>query len=157
MPTRRRHGVLLITLSALLAASSLRGDAPEGVSFGQGSGAREGRDLLLARHVGFGRNAAGGLTGATHHVTTAADNGPGSLREALPLPEPLRIVFDGDYTIALSSGLKVGSHKTIGGRGRRVTLTGHNAPGLVIDGAGNVVVENLILRDFGDTARSHHR
>jgi pectate lyase len=112
------------------------------------------RDALLAQRAGFGRLTTGGYTGPVVHVTTDADAGPGSLREAVSGNDPRWIVFDGDFTIRLSKGIEVGSHKTIDGRNRKVTLTGHGAYGLLITDVSNVMVENLILHDFGDIEKT---
>ena len=149
---------MLLTLSLCAAEephSTAAASAPASrTQLGVGDGSKADRDLLLAGRVGFGRNADGGNAGETCRVTTDADSGAGSLREALSRPEPLWIIFDGDYTIHLSSGLPVSSRKTIDGRGRHVTLTGHGVAGLILDGVEHVVIENLELRDFGDTERT---
>jgi len=113
------------------------------------------RDTLLGQRAGFGRTATGGYSGALYHVTTNADSGPGSLRDGCTGSSPRWIVFDGDYTITLKSGIYVGSNKTIDGRGRKVKLTGHNQYGLKLDSVSNVIIENLILTDFGDITRTH--
>lgn len=111
------------------------------------------RDSLLAQRAGFGHEVSGGYDGPVVHVTTDADSGEGSLRDAVKGDEPRWVVFDGDCTIHLSKGIEVGSNKTIDGRGRKVTLTGHNQYGLMIGGE-NVIVENLILHDFGDIEKT---
>jgi pectate lyase len=111
-------------------------------------------DSLLAAREGFGRNTTGGYAGNVVHVTTAADSGPGSLRAAVAGNTPAWVVFDGDYTIHFASGMLVGSNKTIDGRGHHVTLTGHGVFGLQIKNATNVIVENLILTDFGDVTKT---
>src|SRR4051812_21507730 len=106
--------------------------------------------------VGYGRNTTGGAGGAIYHVTTASDDAvhpaAGSLRWALTQQSPLWVVFDGDYTIHLKAGLRVGPNKTIDGRGHKVTLTGHGLPGLQLYSTHNVIIESLTLRDFGDIA-----
>ncbi|MFL6240180.1 MAG: polysaccharide lyase family 1 protein [Actinomycetes bacterium] len=108
---------------------------------------------LMMTRSGFGAETTGGLAGQMVHVTTDADGGPGSLRAALAGNTPAWIVFDGDYTIHFATGVPVGSNKTIDGRGRRVTLTGHGSYGLLIRKASNVIVENMFLTDFGDVTR----
>lgn len=114
------------------------------------------RDELLNQRAGFGRNATGGYSGPVFYVGTDADSGAGSLREALTGNDPRWIIFDGNYTIRLASGIEVGSNKTIDGRGFRVTLTGHNQAGLILNGVTNIIIENLILTDFGDTEKTKH-
>jgi pectate lyase len=108
--------------------------------------------VMLADRAGFGRSTTGGYLGRMIHVTTAADDGPGSLRAAVAGSTPAWVVFDDDFKIRLAKGLEVGSNKTIDGRGRHVTITGHGTDGLIIDGVSNVIVSNLTLTDFGDVA-----
>ena len=123
---------------------------------------------MLANCVGFAHGTTGGLDGPTLHVTNADDDGEGSLRQAVAGDDPKWVVFDGDYTIKLSQGIDVGSNTTIDGRGRKVTLTGHGQYGLIIssgevskhksvprtEAVTNVIVENLILSDFGDVEKT---
>ncbi|XAR68998.1 Pectate lyase [Bertholletia excelsa] len=95
----------------------------------------------LARQAeGFGQSAIGGLYGPIFHVTTLADDGPGSLREGCDREEPLWIVFELSGTIALSSSLRVSSYKTIDGRGQRIKLTGK---GLKLKKREHVIICNL--------------
>ncbi|KAM1333691.1 hypothetical protein ACFX15_009210 [Malus domestica] len=95
---------------------------------------------LSAQAEGFGRLAIGGLHGAVYHVTTLADDGPGSLREGCRQKEPLWIVFEISGTIHLQSYLNVSSYKTIDGRGQRIKLTGK---GLRLKECEHVIVCNL--------------
>ncbi|XP_013583802.1 PREDICTED: putative pectate lyase 21 [Brassica oleracea var. oleracea] len=95
---------------------------------------------LAGKAEGFGRAAVGGLNGPVCHVTSLADEGPGSLREACKRPEPLWIVFDVSGTIHLSSFVNVSSHKTVDGRGKRVKITGK---GLRLKQSENVIICNL--------------
>ncbi|KAM7464106.1 hypothetical protein LguiA_032227 [Lonicera macranthoides] len=95
---------------------------------------------LAAQAEGFGRFAVGGLHGPLYHVTTLADDGPGSLRYGCRLKEPLWIIFDVAGTIKLSSYLNVSSHKTIDGRGQRIKLTGK---GLRLKECEHVIICNL--------------
>ena len=69
---------------------------------------------LAGQVEGFGCLTIGGLHGPLYHVTTLADDGPGSLW----------IVFEVSGIIHLSSYLKVSSYKTIDGRSQRIKLTG---------------------------------
>jgi len=70
---------------------------------------------------GFGAASKGGEGGREIAVTTLADSGPGSLREALSASGPRLIRFAVEGTIELKSRLRV----THG----RVTLDGSTAPG----------------------------
>ncbi|GMY14629.1 probable pectate lyase 4 [Fagus crenata] len=95
---------------------------------------------LAGQAEGFGHCAIGGLHGPLYHVTTLADDGPGSLREGCRSKEPLWIVFEVSGTIHLSSYLNVSSYKTIDGRGQRIKLTGK---GLRLKECEHVIICNL--------------
>ncbi|OWM82349.1 hypothetical protein CDL15_Pgr001923 [Punica granatum] len=95
---------------------------------------------LAGQAEGFGRFAVGGLHGPLYHVTTLADDGPGSLRDGCRKKEPLWIVFDISGTIHLSSYLNVSSYKTIDGRGQRIKFTGK---GLRLKECEHVIICNL--------------
>ncbi|KAF3786382.1 putative pectate lyase 21 [Nymphaea thermarum] len=95
---------------------------------------------LAGQAEGFGRFAVGGLHGAVYHVTSLADDGCGSLREACRRKEPLWIVFEISGIINLSSYLRVSSYKTIDGRGQRIKLMGK---GLQLKECEHVIICNL--------------
>ncbi|XP_042475320.1 probable pectate lyase 4 isoform X1 [Macadamia integrifolia] len=95
---------------------------------------------LAGRAEGFGRLSIGGLNGPLYHVTTLADDGPGSLRDGCRRKEPLWIVFGVSGTIELASYLSVSSYKTIDGRGQRIKLTGK---GLRLKECEHVIICNL--------------
>ncbi|PIA38867.1 hypothetical protein AQUCO_02700219v1 [Aquilegia coerulea] len=95
---------------------------------------------LAAQAEGFGRLAIGGLHGPIYHVTTLADDGPGSLRDGCRRKEPLWIVFEVSGTIHLSSYLNVSSYKTIDGRGQRIKFMGK---GLRLKECEHVIICNL--------------
>ncbi|XVF55349.1 hypothetical protein PTKIN_Ptkin06aG0030200 [Pterospermum kingtungense] len=95
---------------------------------------------LAGQAEGFGRFAIGGLHGPLYHVTTLADDGPGSLRDGCRRKEPLWIVFEVSGTINLTSFLSVSSYKTIDGRGQRIKLTGK---GLRLKECEHVIICNL--------------
>jgi len=105
-------------------------------------------ERLLNERVGFGASTTGGAGGPLVSVTTLADDGPGSLREAAALEGPVWIRFEVDGVIELESNVSVGSDKTLDGRGADVTIVGG---GLYVEGGeGNVIVNNLKLRDAPD-------
>lgn len=70
---------------------------------------------------GFGSETPGGRAGAVLQVTTLADSGPGSLREALTTPGPRIVVFRVGGTILLEEMIRV--------RHPYLTIAGQTAPG----------------------------
>ncbi|CAD6554753.1 pectate lyase family protein [Paraburkholderia metrosideri] len=98
---------------------------------------------LLSQREGYGREAIGGAGGRVVVVTSAADSGPGTLREALRNTNgPTWIRFASDMTIALHSQLRVPSNVSIDGRGHQVKLLDY---GLGIYGSANVIVTHLTI------------
>src|SRR5262245_1866430 len=80
--------------------------------------AAKGQQLAFPGAEGFGRFAKGGRGGDVYHVTTLADDGPGSLREGVRGAQgPRTIVFDLSGTIELTKPLLVDkSFLTIAGQ-----------------------------------------
>jgi len=129
--TRRSVGAaLLLLLAALLAAP------PTAAADGSCQG--------------FGSGTPGGSGGSVYHVTTLADSGPGSLRDAVSQGNRL-VVFDVAGDIVLSDYLYV--------QGAFITIDGTTAPppgitlrnrGLIIRGsrgAHDVIVRGIRVRD----------
>jgi len=79
---------------------------------------------LLAERVGFGAKTVGGAATNIVHVTTLADTGPGSLREALLSTASSWIVFDVSGTIKWASSVRPKPSKTVDGRGRSIVVEG---------------------------------
>ncbi len=97
---------------------------------------------------GFGAIAKGGEGGRLITVTTLADSGPGSLREALAAKGPRSILFAVEGTIQLQSRLRCTSGQ--------VTIDGGSAPGNGVtllthgiqfrDDCDDIIVRNLRIR-----------
>ncbi len=78
-------------------------------------------------------------------VTSGADSGPGTLRDALDpskWPPCYNIKFDNDYTIHLTSPLGIKSPATIDGAGHRIVLSGDGNVQILRVSA-NTVLRNL--------------
>lgn len=76
---------------------------------------------------GFGQNATGGRNGTVYHVTTLADSGTGSFRDAVSKANRT-IVFDVGGTINLASAVSCSSGLTIAGQtapGGGIAIIGH--------------------------------
>lgn len=85
---------------------------------------------------GFGARAQGGRGGQVLFVTSLADHGPGSLREAINARGPRMILFRKAGIVDLESPLEL--------REPFVTIAGESAPG-----------DGICLRGFGLTVRTH--
>lgn len=99
---------------------------------------------------GYGMFSTGGRSGSVYEVTTLADSGAGSLRDAVSQSNRT-VVFRVSGTIELDSNLLVkGDNLTIAGqtaRGGGITLKNY---GMRLDGADNVIIRYLRVRP-GDT------
>lgn len=87
---------------------------------------------------GEGRYARGGRGGAVAHVTSLANDGPGTLRRVLATGSgPLTVVFDVAGIITLTEPLDIDRDE--------LTLAGQTAPG-----------DGIIIRGYQTTIRSNH-
>jgi hypothetical protein len=75
--------------------------------------------LAFSGAVGFGSGATGGSGGTTYHVTTLADSGTGSFRDAVSESGRI-VVFDVGGYVDLASAVSVSSN---------ITIEGNTAPG----------------------------
>jgi pectate lyase len=99
--------------------------------------------VLLRQREGYGGLATGGLDGEVVYVSSAADSGEGTLRDAVEKArKPTWIRFASDMTIPLKSQIRVRSNVTIDGRGHTVKLLDY---GLGIYKSSNVIVTHLTI------------
>jgi len=121
-----RFSLTRVTYLALFVSSAVAQSPPQRLAF---PGAE-----------GYGRLAVGGRLGKAFHVTTLADSGPGSLRDAVSQPNRI-VVFDVGGYILLKDVLKVSSN---------ITIAGQSAPGDGIGIAGAEVslngVHDVVIR-----------
>jgi hypothetical protein len=90
---------------------------------------------------GFGKHALGGRGGSVYRVTSLADRGPGSLREALSAEGPRTVIFALSGIIELESDLKV--------RNGYLTVAGQTSPGIGITLKNHALVisaDHVIIR-----------
>ncbi|AEV97712.1 hypothetical protein A4D02_16280 [Niastella koreensis] len=87
---------------------------------------------------GFGSQATGGRSGTVYHVTSLADSGAGTFREAVSAPNRT-VVFDVSGVIHISAKIKAAAN---------LTIAGQTAPGegVVVYGNGISLAENTIVR-----------
>lgn len=124
------------------------GGSSESSTTGPNVGGGE-HEAILSEAVGFGRNAQGGAGSEVVHVTTLADTGSGSLREALEVEGAAWVVFDVSGVIDLESRIDVASYKTVDGRGADVTISGW---GFRIQEVDHVVVTHMNFDSGEDDA-----
>lgn len=145
----------LSLVSALVCGGCLPGPEDRIADVIMGEGATDEAALAIAptpgmlqildEREGWGEAATGGQSGNVYHVTTAADVGPGSLREALEDNSAKWIVFDQNFTITLQSRINIKSNKTVDARGKSIRITTANSEigGLAMHGISNVIVINV--------------
>jgi pectate lyase len=95
---------------------------------------------------GFGALAMGGRGGAVYHVTTLADAGPGSFRDAVSRPHRI-VVFDVGGVIKLASNVEVSSDLTIAGQtapGEGICLYGRSVS---LGGQSNIILRYVRFRE----------
>lgn len=103
---------------------------------------------LLAAYEGFGSNTPGGAGGAAVSVTSLADAGPGTLRDALKAGNR-RVVFKVGGTIRLQKGLSINDKSFITIDGSTVpppgvTLEGH---GIYIWNSHDIIIQSIRVRN----------
>lgn len=145
-----------VFLAAALAGGCGQAAAPTQEWSAASSGERPAADRPLE---GFGALTPGGEGGADYLVTSLADSGPGTLRDALSASgRTVRFAVGG--TLELQSGISIsGHHVTVDGRTAPppgITLTAAH-PGvasalLQLRGAHDVILRDLRIQDAPDPA-----
>ena len=104
-----------------------------------------GEVLAFPGAEGYGRNAVGGRHGEVYHVTTLADSGKGSLRDAVSKPGRI-VVFDVAGIIRLQSPLAFSKNLTIAAQtapGDGIVIYGNHVS---FSGADNLICRYLRIR-----------
>lgn len=153
----RLPGILLLCFS-LIAMSCKKNIFPDppGTGTQEEEGEPQGpvqeKAFAFPGAEGFGKNTTGGRGGKVIKVTSLADAGAGTLRDAINQTGPRIIVFEVSGNIKLKSTLNI--------RNNDVTIAGQTAPGdgicvqdydVVVD-ADNVIIRYMRFR-MGDLAQ----
>ena len=101
--------------------------------------------------LGFGANATGGRGGTVYHVTTLADSGTGSFRDAVSATNRI-VVFDVGGYISLSSAVSVKKNITIAGQTAPGGGIGFKGGEISFASATNIICRYLRIRPGSDTA-----
>ncbi len=104
--------------------------------------------------LGFGSIATGGRNGTVFHVTTLADSGPGSFRDAVS-SSGRTIVFDVGGYIALNSAVACKGNLTIAGQTAPGGGIGFKGGEISFAGQGNIIMRHVRIRPGSDTASSN--
>jgi pectate lyase len=105
----------IVVLTVALAATFAESGAVPASAATTPSGAFRDRPL-----EGFGATTPGGSGGTVYEVTSLADSGPGTLRDAVSSPNRI-VTFAVGGTIELASSLRISTH--------HITIDGLTAPG----------------------------
>ncbi|MGW0817422.1 Ig-like domain-containing protein [Streptomyces viridiviolaceus] len=141
--TDRRLGrrAFVVGTGALIGTAALRIPSAQAADKLAAAAEAAGGVLAFPGAEGGGRYATGGRGGSVYEVTTLADSGPGSLRDAVS-GSNRTIVFRVSGNVELKGGLDI--------TGSNLTIAGQTAPGDGICVVGNETkaedVENIILR-----------
>ncbi|HEX9047436.1 MAG TPA: hypothetical protein VF988_10450 [Verrucomicrobiae bacterium] len=101
--------------------------------------------------LGFGSIATGGRNGTVYHVTTLADSGPGSFRDAVS-SSGRTIVFDVGGYISLKSAVSCKGNLTIAGQTAPGGGIGFKDGEISFAGQANVIMRYVRIRPGSDTA-----
>jgi len=100
--------------------------------------------------LGFGAGATGGRGGTVYHVTTLADSGPGSFRDAVSQSNRI-VVFDVSGYISLITAVSVKSNITIAGQTAPGGGIGFKGGEISFASSTNIICRYLRIRPGSDT------
>jgi autotransporter-associated beta strand protein len=145
----------------LLAGSITLGSVPSGKLY-QIDTSRPGQVNLIVGTIatnipsfpgayGFGSGATGGRAGTIYHVTTLADTGTGSFRDAVSKSGRI-VVFDVGGYVALKSAVSVRGNTTIAGQTAPGGGIGFSGGEISFAGQSNIICRYIRIRPGSDTA-----
>lgn len=105
----------------------------------------QSQTLAFPGAEGFGRFATGGRGGTVYHVTNLNDNGPGSFRDAVSVPNRT-VIFDVGGIIRIDRRISMSPNLTIAGQTAPdygITIYGN---GVSFSGANNAIVRHMRFR-----------
>src|SRR5215510_13076125 len=94
---------------------------------------------------GFGASATGGRSGSVYHVTTLADSGAGSFRDAVSVANRI-VVFDVGGYITLSSEVAIKANSTIAGQSAPGGGIGIRGAEVSFGSQNNIIVRHMRFR-----------
>lgn len=100
--------------------------------------------------MGFGANATGGRGGTVYHVTSVADTGVGSFRDAVSQPNRI-VVFDVSGYISLATAVSVKSNITIAGQTAPGGGIGFKGGEISFANSTNIICRYLRIRPGSET------
>src|SRR6185437_15632670 len=100
---------------------------------------------------GFGSGATGGRGGSIYHVTTLADSGVGSFRDAVSHSRRIVVFNVGGY-VALQSAVSVSDNITIAGQTAPGGGIGFEGGEISFSGSSNIICRDIRIRPGSDTA-----
>src|ERR1039458_6084533 len=103
--------------------------------------------------LGFGANITGGRGGSVYHVTTLADSGTGSFRDAVSHSKRI-IVFDVGGYIKLNSAVSCSGDLTIAGQTAPGGGIGFRGGEISFSSRSNILCRYIPIRPATGTARS---
>src|SRR5487761_1902575 len=103
--------------------------------------------------LGFGANVTGGRGGSVYHVTTLADSGPGSFRDAVSRSGRI-IVFDVGGYIKLNSAVSCSGNLTIAGQTAPGGGIGFRGGEISFSSRSNILCRYIRIRPGSETTSS---